>query len=449
MVKIADALQKVKDAHNFGISEGTILAAATAVGHAFRQRTLGPVQTFYLFLIQILNGNDACSSLRHSAGMTCSVPAYSKARARLPVALLRCLLNWVCQSLREITEQSSCWLGHRVFHLDGSSFSMPDTEDLQEAFGQPGGQKKGCGFPVAHILLLTDAVTGLIRDIIASPLRTHEMSQVAAVHPKLRPGDVVVGDRGFCSFAHLALLLQASLHAILRIHQRTIVDFTPGRPHAGRKAAASEKGLPRSKWLRCISKTDQVVQWVKPRQRPRWMSAENYAALPELITVRELRYRVTAPGFRTRFVTLVTTLLDDQRYTAKDLAEQYLRRWQIETNLRHLKETMGMGVLRCKTEDGVLKEMLMFALVYNLVCCVIYDAARRQGVAPDRVSFIDALRWLRTSSPGRELIDLIINPRRMGRSEPRVVKRRPKQYTLMNSPRKTLRNRLTKKHVAA
>ena len=179
------------------------------------------------------------------------------------------------------------------------------------------------------------------------------------------------------------------------------------------------------------------------------MAADDYAGLAESITVREVRYRVETPGYRTRRVTLVTTLLDDETYAAKDLAELYRHRWQIETNLRHLKQTMGMHLLRCETADGVLKEMLMFALVYNLVCCVIYDAADRQGVRPDRISFIDALRWLRTSSPGRDLIDLIINPRRVGRFEPRVVKRRPKPYKLMTQPRQTLRNRLRNKHVAA
>ncbi len=445
MVNIPNALQKVKDDHKQIIPTTTVLAVAAAVGHTFRQRTLGPVQTFRLFFIQVLNGNVACSALRHLAGMTCTVGAYCQARSRLPLALLRGLLEGTCQAMRDATQAGSLWFGHRLFHLDGSSFSMPDTEDLQEAFGQPPGQKKGCGFPTAHLLAMMDAATGLIMDIIASPLRTHEMSKVAQMHPKLRPGDVMIADRGFCSFAHLALVLREALHAVLRIHQRIIVDFTPGRPHATQKASKttkSPKGLPRSQWLRCISTHDQIVKWFKPKRRPTWMSAEDYALLPETIIVRELEYRIETRGYRTRHVTLVTTLLDDKRYTAEDLAEFYRCRWQIETNLRHLKQTMGMDVLRCQKADGVRKEMLMFALVYNLVCCVIYKAARRQGVCPDRISFIDALRWLQTSSPGDELIDLIVNPYRPGRYEPRVVKRRPKQYSRMTEPRHVLRKRL-------
>jgi hypothetical protein len=442
MVNIQHALHKVKDDPEQIISATTILATAAAVGHTFRQRTLGPVETFGLFLIQILHGNIACSALRHLAGMTCTVAAYCQARARLPVELLRRLLDAVCQGLRDATQEGSLWRGHRLFHLDGSSFSMSDTEDLQTTFGQPSGQKKGCGFPIAHLLLMTDAVTGLILDVLASPLRTHEMSKVSQVHPKLRPGDVVIGDRGFCSYAHLALLLLHKLHGVFRIHQRIIVDFTPGRPHARQKSSTPQKGLPRSQWVRCIGTHDQIVRWFKPKRKPRWMSAEDYATLPESITVRELEYRIETPGYRTRRVSLVTTLLDDEKYTAKDLAEFYRHRWQIEVNLRHLKETMGMGVLRCQTAKGVRKELLMFALVYNLVCCVIYQAAQRQGVPPDRISFIDALRWLRTCRPGQERIALIVNPYRPGRIEPRVVKRRPKKYSLLTEPRHVLRKRL-------
>ncbi len=449
MVNIRHALQKVKDDPKQIISTTTILAAAEAAGHVFRQRRLGPVQTFHLFLIQVLNGNIACSALRHLAGMTCTVGGYCQARARLPVELLRRLLEGVCQSLRDATEEGSLWRGHRLFHLDGSNFSMSDTEDLQTAFGQPSGQKKGCGFPIAHMLLMTDAVTGLIMDVLAAPLRTHEMSKVSQMHPTLRGGDVVIGDRGFCSYAHFALLLLHKLHGMFRIHQRLIVDFTPGRPHATQKASKPQKGLPRSQWLRCIGTHDQIVRWFKPKSKPQWMSAEDYAGLPESITVRELEYRIETPGYRTRHVSLVTTLLDDEKYTAEDLAEFYRCRWQIEVNLRHLKETMGMGVLRCQTAEGVRKEMLMFTLVYNLVCCVIYKAAQRQGVPPDRISFIDALRWLRTYRPGTELIELIVNPYRPRRLEPRVVKRRPKQYSLMTEPRHVLRKRMRNNDVTS
>ena len=326
---------------------------------------------------------------------------------------------------------------------------MPDTPALQEAFGQPGGQKKGCGFPVAHLLAMFDAATGMIVDVLAAPLRTHEMSRIACMHPQLQPTDVLVADRGFCSYAHLGLLLLRNLHGVFRIHQRTLVDFRPHRPHVHPQDHKAPKGLPRSRWVRCIGVQDQIVQWFRPQQRPTWMMGEAFGRLPESITVRELRYRVGTPGYRTRDILLVTTLLDAQQYRPEDLAELYRCRWQVEVNLRHLKQTMKMDVLRCQSPEGVLKEMMMFTLAYNLVCLVMCQAAQRQGVPPERISFVDALRWLRNWEPMRQLIDLLINPRRPGRVEPRVVKRRPKQYPLMNQPRQILRNRMKEQTVAA
>ena len=449
MVRIAKAFEDVKNSCEQMIPATAILGACHLMGYRFRRRILGPVETVFLFLIQILHGNNACSALRHQASLPCSIEAYCMARRRLPAAVLRYLLDWVCRSLRKATDEGSRWLGHRVFHVDGSSFSMSDTPDLQEAFGQPGWQKPGCGFPTAHMLLLTDAATGLIMDISASPLRTHEMSRVSLTHSKLQAGDVLVADRGFCSYAHLALIFQADLHAVFRMHQRTIVDFTPSRPHADRKPSRSQKGMPRSQWIRFIGLDDQVVRWFKPQHKPHWISAEQYAELPDSLLVRELRYRMESHGYRTRRVTLATTLLDETKYTADELSDVYLGRWKIEVNLRHLKQTMGMDILRCRSADGVLKEMMVFALIYNLVCCVIHDAAARQTVPPDRISFIDAWRWLQTNGPNGELIDLIVNPYRHGRVEPRVVKRRPKSYALMTQPRKTLRKCIIDKRVTA
>lgn len=179
------------------------------------------------------------------------------------------------------------------------------------------------------------------------------------------------------------------------------------------------------------------------------MSGEAYAALPPSIVVRELRYRISAAGCRTRQVTLVTTLLDAERYTSNALAGLYGQRWEVETNLRHLKQTLGMDVLRTKTVAGVHKELAMFALVYNLVRLVMLRAGERQGVPPDRISFVDALRWLRHARLGQPLPDLELVPLRPGRHEPRVRKRRPKEYDLMKKPRHALREALTRQRLTA
>jgi hypothetical protein len=335
------------------------------------------------------------------------------------------------------------WKGHRVFLLDGSSFSMPDTEELREAFGQPGAQAAGCGFPVAHLLVQFDAHAGYLLKAIPSPLRTHDLAKAAALHRDLRPGDLQVGDRAFCSYAHLALLRGRGLHGLFRAHQKLIIDFRPRRRYAppGAKGAAA-KGLPRSRWLKRLGKHDQLVEYHKPKERPDWMTAAAYAALPDTLVVRELRYAIRIPGRRTRQVTLVTTLVDAKRYPARALAKLYGLRWQVETDLRHLKDTLGLEILRSQTVPGVVKELVAFVIIYNLVRRVMHQAAQRQGVEPARVSFIDAWRWLKHARPGDPLPVLRVNPERPGRAEPRVRKRRPKQFPLMKRPRAELRQAL-------
>jgi hypothetical protein len=283
--------------------------------------------------------------------------------------------------------------------------------------------------------------------MLAAPLRTHDMSGVAQLHPELRAGDLLVADRGFCSYAHLALLLQRGVHGCLRIHQRTIVDFTSGRGHvhpAGGKADR-KRGKPRSRWIKGLGTNDQIVEWFKSPKSPQWMSDKQYAALPASLVVRELRYTVQEKGFRPSQITLVTTLLDGERYPLCELAKLFHQRWEIETNFGHLKTTMKMDVLKCKSVDGVLRELAMFALIYNMVRQVMLAAARRQGVDVRRISFVDALRWLQSASPGDALPNLVVNPLRTNRLEPRVRKRRPKEFPVMKKPRRQLKKELAGK----
>ncbi len=276
-----------------------------------------------------------------------------------------------------------------------------------------------------------------------APWRSHEMSRAAAISRGLEPGDLVLGDRGFCSYAHLALLVGRGLHGVFRIHQKQLVDFTPGRPGA-RPGSRGGAGLPRSRWVLSQGGSDQVVVGCKPKKKPSWMTAEEHEALPDEVAVRELRYEVGAPGYRVRGITLVTTLRDAAAYPAAALAELYFRRWPVEVSFRHLKISMKMDVLRCETVESVLKELAVFALASNLVRSVIGESARLQGVAPDRIGFVDAARWL-IGAEGDVPSVLVVNPSRRGRVEPRVKKRRPKQYSLMTRPRSELRKLLPMK----
>ena len=447
--RIVSVLRRLKNAPARQLDRPEILDACRHVKHTWRSCLLDPVALIHLFLNQILHGNTAINHLVRISGLCFTGSAYCQARGRLPLALFQELLRRVARRIRPEIDDTGKWHGHRVFVADGSGFSMPDVPELQEHFGQPSEQQPGCGFPVAHLLALFHVGTGMLLEVVTAPLCTHDMSGVAQIHPQLREGDVLLGDRGFCSFAHLALLVARRAHGVFRIHQRQIVDFTPHRAHARPGQKRAPQGLPRSRWLRELGLTDQVVAWLKPAERPKWMTAEQYASLPEELIVRELRYRTGRAGFRVREVTLVTTLVDAELDPLVELAGLYRRRWEVEGNLKDLKTTMKMDILRCETVAGVSKELLMFALVYNLVRVVMLEASRRQGVPVDRISFGDALRWLSEARPGVALPKLVVNPDRADRAEPRVRKRRPKQYPLMTKPRSELRKALLEKKVAA
>lgn len=441
---IARIVGQFKRSWSQELEDDAIVRACVEAGHIWRERELGPVATVKMFLLQILFGNVACEFVPHLAGKDVSGQAYCAARGRLPLEALQRLLTRCTAKMAECVCDTGLWLGHRLFLLDSSSFSMPDTPALQDHFGQPGGQAAGCGFPTAHWLALVHFGSGLFQKVITAPLRTHDLNGVAQLHPELEAGDVVLGDRAFGSFGHVALLVSRGLEGIFRAHQKLIIDFTPGRPHVvpGRDRHPRAKGQPRSKWIAGLGPLDQIVEWFRPVQVPGWLTAEAWAALPATIRVRELRYTIARPGFRVRTVTLVTTLLDAERYPKEKLAEAYGLRWTIETAFRHLKTTMKMDVLRCQTVRGIEKELTMFLLVYNLVRMTVLEAARRQGVPPERISFIDALRWLATARPGDELPELVVNPARPGRVEPRVRKRRPKEFPVMKKPRAALQQEL-------
>ena len=448
MVTIAAALARVKDDVRQLFPAEQIIRICGSIGHEFRLRTLGPVETMFAFFVQVLHGNTACSHVRHLIGLEFTEAAYCQARARLPLELFRRLLRWACRALRQATDTFGRWRGHRLVLIDGSGLSMSDTPELQAHFGVPGGQRPGCGFPVAHVLAMFDAATGFLLDVLSAPLRSHDLPHAPALHPRLQAGDVLVGDRAFCSYVHLALLLLRNLHGVFRLHQKVLYRFGSGRSHS-RPGKRSAKGHPMSRPIRRLGEQDEIVEWSKPKRRPNWISQGDFDRLPDSLLLRQVRYRVWTRGSRTREVTLVTTLLNEQAYPKEELAQVYRSRWRVETNLRHLKETMGMDVLRCKTVEGVQKELLMFALVYNLVRCVMLEAGRRQGVSPDRISFVDALRWLCAYRPGQRLHRLKVNLLRPFRLEPRVRKRRPKEYPLMKRPRRELHQMLENQSVIA
>jgi hypothetical protein len=383
------------------------------IGHQWRDRLLTPLVTIRLFILQIVHGNTAIVHLPRLAGFWFSSGSYTEARTRLPLELLRSLLRdmhtWAAD---RVDEGLPPLLGQRVLSVDGSSGSMPDTPELCQRFGLPSGQKPGVGYPMARIMGLLQAATGMFLELLALPLFTHDMRGAIALHPMLRAGDILLGDRAFCSVAHFCLLSARGVFGCFRLHQRR-KDTRPG-----------------------------LQQWKKPPVAPKWMTTAQFAMLPASITIRLVRYTVQEKGFRTREVFIATTLLDSQRWSDQYIANLYGQRWPIETCFNHIKTTLNMDVLKCKTVEGVLKELTVYLIVYNLVRLMMLKAAQLQNVAVDRISFIDAVRALAAHLNGLSSESkLVINPKRPGRHQPRVVRRRKKEYDLMTRPRAEYRRK--------
>ena len=427
-VSLAKVVSEFKRNWTKVIEQTQIEKTLEELGVSWRERVLSPANTVELFLLQILHGNTAINHLRFFSEKTFSASAYCQARCRLPLELFEILLKKMSAGLQRTA--SECWLGRSVYLVDGSNFSMPDTPLLQKHFGQPTGQKKGCGFPISHFVALFHAGTGMIVQVLSGALYSHDLSRFIQLHPALHKKDVIVGDRGFCSFAHLVLMVGRGVDAVFRINQKQIVNFKAGRAYSPTK-----KGLPRSRWERSLGVKDQLVTWFRPKKPPLWMPERQFNLLPATLLLRELAYDVHKPGFRTRRVVIVTTLLDSAQYPAAAIAQLYRQRWSAEINFRHLKTTMGMEVLHCQTVDGVLKEFYVFCLVYNLVRTLMLETADTQNCHHTNVSFIDALRWLIAACYRITHQHVLILQFRPGRFEPRAVKRRPKQHRLLTKPR--------------
>jgi len=405
-----------------------------------------PATTIWVFLSQCLSADHSCIEAvagllawRRARGLRpCSAKtgAYCTAREGLPEEVCRRLVRQTGHDVDEAAPPAWRWRGHRVLDVDGSTFTMPDTPANQAEYPQVPGQRRGCGFPIARIVVVFSLAVGTVLEAALGKYQgkeTGENSLFRTLHPLLEEGDVVLADRCFSGWFDLALLQQRGAHVVVRKHQLRPTDFRTGRR---------------------LGEDDHLVAWRKPG-RPAWMSQEQYAALPDWLTVREVRVRVQQKGFRSREVLVVTTLLDADDYPADALAQLYRRRWQAELNLRSLKVVLQMDHLRCKTPHRVRNEFWMHLIAYNLIRQVMAVAAARAGVEPWTVSFKATLQTLGKLLPLLEqnvptnawcdaLLDAVaahVVGNRPDRFEPRVKKRRPKTYKLMREPRDNYKRR--------
>ena len=289
----------------------------------WRDRLLTPLVTLRLFVLQVLHGNTAIAHLRQLSGVDFSPSSYCEARQRLPLAVILGLLAAVVQWVDEHLRPEAQLLGQRVLVVDGSSFTTADTPELRQHFGLWPGSNPGVSYPMGKLLGLLDAATGLFVQMLALPMLVHDLSQVVQLHPCLRPGDVLLGDRAFGSFAHFALLQARGVFGCFRLHQA--------------RKTTTRRGIER---------------WQKRGRVPPWMTAVQFARLPKWLEVRLVSYVVENRGFRSRRVTVATTLLDETLWPDERIAALYGQRWEIETCFDHLKTTLQMNVLKCQSVQG-------------------------------------------------------------------------------------------------
>jgi len=418
--------------------------------HRGRRCFWTPPRVVWTFLMQVLHPGCSCreavamalaeqAAAEGDPGMSADPSAYSQARMRLPAEVLHHCVREVGLRVRQAVGETYLWYGRRVWLVDGTRCHMPDTPSLQRAFGQPGGPKPGCGFPVATVAALFCWASGAVLDVAVGPYRDSELRLWRTLWSWLCPGDVIVGDRLYCTYVDLAELVARRCDAVCRLHQRRKVDWRCGKR---------------------LGPNERLATWTRParHQRGTNVSLRQWRRLPTTLTVRLIRGTVTCPGFRTRHLVVATTLLNEQAYPADAILALYGDRWTVELRLRDLKSTLGMDVLRCKSPSMVRKEIAMHLLAYNLIRQLMAAAAVEHGRDLHRLSFagtvqrLDAVLPYLAILPGARrqgLLAMLLRwiaadtvPLRPGRIEPRARKRRPKRYDLLNKPRKQLRKEL-------
>jgi len=437
------------------LSEGAVAQALAALSIVWLDRIYSPLVTLWVFLGQVLSRDHSCRAAvarlvahRVSRGKrACSAEtgAYCQARKRLPEEFFAAVARKTGQALDEGAQQDWLWKGRRVLVYDGSTVSMPDTAENQQVYPQPPQQQPGLGFPLARIAAFFSLSCGAVIDLAISPYAgkgNSEMGMLRKLWEVLRPGDIMLADRYMCAWHEIYLLKQRGIDTVTRVHHCRRVDFRRGKR---------------------LGKDDHIVEWRRPG-RIRSIDWQTLKLLPEQLTIRETHVRIQQPGFRCRSMIVVSTLLDAEAVTASDLAELYRARWNAELDLRSLKQTMQMDILRCKTPELVRKEIWTHILAYNLIRTIIAQAANQHYIEPRTISFKGALQTLEAFQPliatqgdcdtahrrnlYQKLLDAVATHRvanRPDRFEPRQRKRRQKKYDRMMKPRNQLKREMLKR----
>jgi len=438
------------------LSAEVVLQAVTAIGTCWKDRIYSPLVTLWVFLSQVLSQDHSCRAAvarliahRVSQGQVpCSseTGAYCQARKRLPERFFSTVACQVGRKLDTKVDSQWLWKGRSVYLFDGSTVSMPDTAENRKEYPLTYNQRPGTAFPVARIGAIISLACGAILNLGICRYAGKGQGEVSLLRQLwdiLRPGDVLLTDCLMSNWTSVVMLKQRGVETVSRLNKAVrSADFRLG--------------------IR-LGKDDHLVHWFKPTSI-RSVDRETYRSLPKFITIRETRIRVEQPGFRTRSIVVVTTLLDPEQTTKEDLATLYRARWNNELDLRSIKITMQMDLLRCKTPELVRKEIWTHVLAYNLIRTIMAQAASQIGIQPRAVSFKATIQILEAFQPViahqghrgiqnrqelyQQLLKAIATHRvadRPDRFEPRMTKRRPKNYNRLTKPRQEIKREVIKR----
>jgi hypothetical protein len=436
------------------LSEDDIQQAFAAENACFAQDEgdiYTPAITLWAFLSQVLHAQRlrSCAAAVSRVIVLCvamgrqppspDTGAYCRARAKLPIPVLQRLVYASADQLESRIPADWLWQGRHVRVGDGTTLTAPDTPENQAVWPQPRSQKPGLGFPLLRMVVLFSLATAAVSGVAIGPYkgkRTGETALLRSLLDRFQPGDVFLGDCGFCSYFLLALLRARNVDVVVRQHQSRRTDFRRGQR---------------------LGKEDHVAVWQRP-QRPEWMDQETYAAIPPTLRVRELKVHVAIPGFRVRQLVVVTTLTDAERYPQSELAGLFRQRWHAELDLRNIKISLQMDDLRGRTPEMVCREIWGHWLAYNLIRKTIAQAALTHEKLPRQLSFAAALdavvaSWDHATLATPPLVTALAEAQfrlvawhqvgdRPDRVEPRAIKRRPKPHRLLKQPREQARAEL-------
>ena len=407
----------------------------------YRERKYPPTETLSMFLSQAMSTDRSCQNIVNGMAVqrlinglpphSTYTGSYCKARQRLRMSLISELVCCTGQLIDTQLPMDWRWQGRRVRLVDGTTVTMPDTTENQEAYPQQSGQKPGLGFPICRIVGIICLASGSIVNAAMGPYKgkgADEQTLLRGMLDSFESGDIVVGDAYFGGYFLLAELMSRGVDAVFEQYgaRKKSTDFRKGQK---------------------LATKDHLITYAKPKKKPDWMTEEYYRSAPNTLTVRELKVGKKI---------LVTTLLypkDTPKYSLKEL---YKDRWHVELDLRNIKTTMGMETFSCKSPEMVEKEMWVYLLAYNLIRLVMAQSASLADLLPRQISFKHTLQiWLAhryqrdcAADKTLNILCLLIAENcvgnRPGRIEPRAVKRRHKPYSLLMKPRNAAREEVKK-----